>query len=47
MLYGLTEEDKGRIRGAGDRKFLDAISELRKLQDEGLVKNIGISGMAV
>ncbi len=31
----------------GDQKILDAISELRKLQDEGLVKNIGISGMAI
>jgi len=43
-LYGLTEADKGRIKDGGDQKILDAISELRKLQDEGLVKNIGISG---
>jgi D-arabinose 1-dehydrogenase len=43
--YGLAEEDKGRIRGEGDQKILEAVSELRKLQDEGLVKNIGISGM--
>ncbi|KAF8631167.1 hypothetical protein AX15_002506 [Amanita polypyramis BW_CC] len=44
IQYGLAEEDKGKIRGAGDQKVLDAISELRKLQDEGVVKNIGITG---
>lgn len=43
--YGLAEEDKGKIRGEGDQKILDAISELMMLQDEGVVKNIGITGI--
>ncbi|GLB33447.1 putative aldo keto reductase [Lyophyllum shimeji] len=42
--YGLAEGDEGKIRGEGDQKVLDAFGELRKLQEEGLVKHIGISG---
>ncbi|PFH52561.1 hypothetical protein AMATHDRAFT_74044 [Amanita thiersii Skay4041] len=42
--YGLALKDADTIRGEGDQKILDAIAELRKLQDEGLVKNIGITG---
>ncbi|KAG6888654.1 hypothetical protein C0992_007912, partial [Termitomyces sp. T32_za158] len=44
--YGLAKGDEGKIRGEGDRKVLDAYAELRKLQEEGLVKNIGITGMS-
>lgn len=43
--YGLAEADEGKIRGEGDQKILDAFAELRKLQQEGLVKHIGITGM--
>jgi len=43
-LYGLGEGDEGKITGAGDQKVLDAFAELRRLQEEGLVKNIGITG---
>ncbi|KAG5352816.1 hypothetical protein C0989_000361 [Termitomyces sp. Mn162] len=42
--YGLAEGDEGKILGEGDQKILDAYAELRKLQEEGLVKNIGITG---
>ncbi|KAM6495684.1 Aldo/keto reductase [Amanita muscaria] len=42
--YGLADEDRGTIRGPGDQTILDAILELRRLQDEGIVKHIGITG---
>jgi D-arabinose 1-dehydrogenase len=35
---------EGKICGEGDQIVLDAIIELRRLQDEGLVRNVGISG---
>lgn len=43
--YGLQLGDEGKILGEGDQKILDAITELRKMKQEGLVKNIGITGM--
>ncbi|KAG6866004.1 hypothetical protein C0991_009676 [Blastosporella zonata] len=42
--YGLAEGDENKVRGEGDQKVLDAYKELRKLQEEGLVKHIGITG---
>ena len=42
--YGLAEGQEGKIWGPGDQKILDAVAELRRLQDEGMVKNVGISG---
>ena len=42
--YGLAEGDEALIRGEGDQKVLDALSELRDLQREGLIKNVGITG---
>ena len=42
--YGLAEGDESLIRGEGDQKVLDALSELRDLQREGLIKNVGITG---
>ncbi|EPQ59501.1 Aldo/keto reductase [Gloeophyllum trabeum ATCC 11539] len=42
--YGLLEGEEGKIWGEGDQKILDAIGELRKLKQEGLIRNIGISG---
>lgn len=42
--YGLAQGDEGTIRGEGDQKVLDAFNELRKLKQEGLVKQIGITG---
>ncbi|KAJ7067964.1 Aldo/keto reductase [Mycena amicta] len=42
--YGLLEGEEGKIRGEGDQKILDAFAELRKMQDEGLIKYIGITG---
>lgn len=42
--YGLAPGDEGRLRGDGDQKILDAYNELRKLKEEGLVKQIGITG---
>jgi len=42
--YGLAEGDEALIRGEGDQKVLDALSEMRDLQREGLIKNVGITG---
>lgn len=44
--YGLAEGDEGVVRGDGDQKILAAFGELRKLKDEGLVRNIGITGLS-
>jgi D-arabinose 1-dehydrogenase len=43
-VYGLGQGDEGKVWGEGDRKILNAIAELRRMKDEGLIKNIGISG---
>jgi hypothetical protein len=43
--YGLAKGDEAQVRGEGDQKVLDAFNELRKLKQEGIVRNIGISGM--
>lgn len=42
--YGLAPGQEGNVWGEGDQKILDAVAELRKLQEEGKVKHIGISG---
>ncbi|KAJ2930180.1 hypothetical protein H1R20_g6863, partial [Candolleomyces eurysporus] len=42
--FGLAPGDEGKIRGEGDQKVLDAFNELRKLKEEGLVRQIGITG---
>ena len=42
--YGLGKGDEGTVRGEGDRQVLDAFRELRQLQQQGLVKKIGITG---
>ncbi|KAK7061411.1 Aldo/keto reductase family-domain-containing protein [Favolaschia claudopus] len=42
--YGLREGEEGQIRGEGDQKILDAFAELRKMQEEGLIRHIGITG---
>ncbi|KAJ7237209.1 NADP-dependent oxidoreductase domain-containing protein [Mycena haematopus] len=42
--YGLMEGEEGQVRGEGDQKVLDAFAELRKMQEEGLIKHIGITG---
>lgn len=42
--YGLAEGDEGKVRGDGDRKILDAVNELWKMQEEGLVRSVGITG---
>ncbi|KLO16375.1 Aldo/keto reductase [Schizopora paradoxa] len=42
--YGLAEEQMGKVWGDGDRKFLGALAELRKMQSEGLIKHVGITG---
>ena len=42
--YGLQVGDEGRIVGEGDQKVLDAVAELRKLKQEGVVRNVGITG---
>ncbi|KAI0662939.1 Aldo/keto reductase [Cubamyces menziesii] len=42
--YGLGQGQEGKIWGAGDQIILDAVAELRRLQEEGVVKHVGISG---
>ena len=42
--YGLAPGQEGKILGEGDRKVLEAYGELKRLKEEGLVKNIGITG---
>ena len=43
--YGLSEGDEGLVRGEGDQLVLDAFAELRTLQEEGLIRRIGITGI--
>lgn len=45
IAYGLAKGDEAKVWGEGDQKVLDAFAELRKLKQEGVVKNIGITGM--
>ncbi|KAG9317146.1 Aldo/keto reductase family-domain-containing protein [Chiua virens] len=42
--YGLHEGGEAVVHGDGDREVLGAIGELKKLQAEGVVKQVGISG---
>lgn len=43
-LYGLAEGQERKIWGKGDQAILDAYGELRRLQSEGVIKRIGITG---
>lgn len=43
--YGLLEGQEAKVWGSGDRIMLDAFRELRKMKDEGLIRNIGITGL--
>lgn len=42
--YGLAPGQEGEVWGEGDQKILDALGELRRMQDEGIIKAIGITG---
>ncbi|KAF9644377.1 Aldo/keto reductase [Thelephora ganbajun] len=42
--YGLALEQESKVWGEGDRKVLEAYGELKRMKEEGLVKNIGITG---
>lgn len=42
--YGLQAGDEGNVLGEGDQKVLDAVAELRKMKQEGVIKAIGITG---
>lgn len=42
--YGLAEGQEGKVWGEGDQTVLNALAELRKMQAEGLVRHIGITG---
>ena len=42
--YGLAVGQEGKVWGEGDRKVLEAYGELKRIKQEGLVKNIGITG---
>jgi D-arabinose 1-dehydrogenase len=43
--YGLLEGDEAKIHGEGDQKVLDAYQELQKLKEEGIVKQVGLTGL--
>ncbi|WFD36355.1 D-arabinose 1-dehydrogenase (NAD(+)) [Malassezia cuniculi] len=43
-LLGISPEDAATIRGPGDEKVLAAVRKLFELKDQGLVRNVGISG---
>lgn len=42
--YGLAKGQEAKIWGEGDRIFLAAVAELRKMKEEGLIRHIGITG---
>ncbi|KAI0698867.1 Aldo/keto reductase [Cytidiella melzeri] len=42
--YGIAVGKEAKVWGDGDRVILDAIAELRKMKQEGIIKNIGFSG---
>lgn len=42
--YGLSIGREGKVFGEGDRKVLEAYGELKRMKEEGLVRNIGITG---
>ncbi|KAI1793007.1 Aldo/keto reductase [Ganoderma leucocontextum] len=41
--YGLAEGQEGKVWGEGDQKILDAYAELRKMQEEGKIRHIGMT----
>lgn len=43
-LLGLAPEDAAKIRGPGDERVLEAARTLFKLKDQGVVRNVGMSG---
>ncbi|WFD29007.1 D-arabinose 1-dehydrogenase (NAD(+)) [Malassezia sp. CBS 17886] len=43
-LLGLAPGDAARIRGPGDERVLRAVQALFALKDQGVVRNVGISG---
>ena len=45
-VYGLATGQEGKVWGEGDRKVLEAYGELRRMKEEGLIKNIGVTGNA-
>lgn len=42
--YGLKDGLESRVWGKGDQTVLDAFNELRKLQSEGVIRQIGLTG---
>lgn len=42
--YGLGVGQEADVCGDGDREVLGAVAELRRLQEEGVVRRVGISG---
>ncbi|KAJ7590756.1 Aldo/keto reductase [Mycena floridula] len=42
--YGLALGEEAIVRGDGDQKILDAFAELQKMKEEGLIKEVGMTG---
>ncbi|CAE7114452.1 unnamed protein product [Rhizoctonia solani] len=42
--WGIGKGDESRVHGAGDQKIIDAFDELKKMKDEGIVREIGLTG---
>lgn len=43
-LLGIAPEDAAKIRGPGDERVLEAARTLFKLKDQGVIRNVGMSG---
>ncbi|KAJ1308599.1 hypothetical protein OPQ81_004297 [Rhizoctonia solani] len=42
--WGIDGEDEGRVHGPGDQTIIDAFDELKKMKDEGIIREIGLTG---
>jgi len=45
--WGLKDGEEGKIRGEGDQQVLDAVRELWKMKEEGMIRAVGISGLSL
>ncbi|KAF8759867.1 Aldo kereductase [Rhizoctonia solani] len=42
--WGINGGDEGRVHGDGDQKIVDAFDELKKMKEEGIIRQIGFTG---
>lgn len=46
-VWGLGKGLEGQVHGEGDQKILDAFDELKKMKEEGLIREIGLTGQSI